>query len=208
MRLLQPLPKHNSNIRNMSNNINKQSFAIQRSLREDKKQQKSLCIWITGLSGAGKSTIANHLELALHEQGKHTYILDGDNIRAHLNSDLGFSEQDRLENIRRIAEVARLMVDAGLIVVVASISPYARDREAARNLFSAGDFIEVYVNTPLAICEQRDHKGLYARAHSGQLPNFTGVNAPYEIPANPDVTIDSDEMSTETAVKQILKKIA
>lgn len=192
----------------MTNNITKQSFEINQALRESQKHQQAFCIWLTGLSGAGKSTIADQLEKALYAKGKHTYTLDGDNIRSHLNSDLGFSEEDRLENIRRISEVARLMFDAGLIVIVACISPYTREREFARSLFSHGKFIEVYVNTPLLICEQRDLKGLYAKARSGQLLNFTGVNAPYEVPQKPELTISSDSTSADDAAQIILKLLS
>ena len=139
-------------------------------------------IWFTGLSGSGKSTIANALEIELHQQGKRTYILDGDNIRQGLNKDLGFTDADRVENIRRIAEVARLMMDAGMIVMTAFISPFRREREMARELIGSQNFVEVYVSTTLAVCEQRDTKGLYKKARNSQLPNMTEINSPYEAP--------------------------
>jgi len=151
--------------------------------------QKPSCLWFTGLSGSGKSTLANALEKKLFEMGKRTYILDGDNLRLGLNSDLGFTDSDRVENIRRVTEVAKLMVDAGLIVLVTFISPFDRDRKIARSKFEGGEFIEIYLNTPLEECERRDPKGLYKKARAGMLKNFTGIDSPYEPPSNPDITI-------------------
>ena len=145
---------------------------------------------IMGSSGSGKSTIANALEKKLHQTGIRTYILDGDNIRHGLNKDLGFTDADRVENIRRIAEVARLMAEAGIIVLTAFISPFRAEREMARSLFDDGDFIEVFVETPLAVCEARDAKGLYAKARRGEIPNFTGIDSPYEVPLNPEICLD------------------
>ena len=150
--------------------------------RANALKQKARCVWLTGLSGSGKSSLAQALEIALHENGHHVYILDGDNVRHGLNSDLGFSDADRVENIRRIAEVAHLMVDAGLIVIVAFISPFRADREFARQLFDSEEFLEVFVNTPLELCERRDIKGLYLKARLGEIKNFTGISSPYEPP--------------------------
>lgn len=172
-----------------SDNIHAQALSITKSKREKLKGHQGKVIWFTGLSGSGKSTLANALELELHEQGKHTYLLDGDNIRQGLNKDLGFTEADRVENIRRIAEVAKLMMDAGLIVLTAFISPFKREREMARELIGKENFIEVFVNTPINICEERDPKGLYKKARDGKLPNFSGISSPYEPPEHPDIEI-------------------
>ncbi|MOA04610.1 Adenylyl-sulfate kinase [compost metagenome] len=165
-------------------------------------------IWFTGLSGSGKSTIANALEKELHAQGKRTYILDGDNIRQGLNKDLGFTDADRVENIRRVAEVARLMMDAGLIVMTAFISPFHAEREMARELIGQENFIEVFVNTSLEVCEQRDPKGLYKKARSGQLPNMTGISSPYEAPLNADISISTTRMGIEETLAFILAAMA
>lgn len=164
-------------------------------------------IWLTGLSGAGKSTIANELEVALNARGKHTYLLDGDNVRAGLCSDLGFSDQDREENIRRIAEVAKLFIDAGLIVTTAFISPFRRDRELARKIIGECHFIEVFIDTPISECERRDPKGLYSKARSGLLKNFTGIDSAYEPPAAPNIHINTIEDSVAHAVSKILEVI-
>ncbi|MBA1381638.1 adenylyl-sulfate kinase [Pseudomonas brassicacearum subsp. neoaurantiaca] len=163
------------------------------------KAQRPRCIWLTGLSGAGKSTLANALEVQLHEQGLHTSLLDGDNLRQGLCRGLGMDAEARTENIRRIAEVARLMVDAGLIVIVAAISPFRADREAARQLFPQGTFLEVYVSTPFEVCAQRDPKGLYREARAGRIKNFTGLDSPYEAPLAPDCEINTDEVETDLA---------
>jgi adenylylsulfate kinase len=173
--------------------------------RRKLKGHKSCIIWFTGLSGSGKSTIAHALEEELYKRGIHTYILDGDNIRTGLNKDLGFSEEDRKENIRRIGEVAKLFVDAGIIVLVAAISPYKRDREFVRNLVEPGEFIEVYVKCPLEVCEMRDPKGLYKKARQGLIKNFTGIDDPYEEPENPEILIESHRESVPQAVNKILK---
>ncbi|MDI9259795.1 adenylyl-sulfate kinase [Alicyclobacillus sendaiensis] len=164
----------------------------------------SCVVWLTGLSGSGKSTIACALELALHERGVHTYLLDGDNLRHGLNRDLGFSADHRAENIRRAAEVAKLFVDAGIIVICGLISPYRRDREAARALFEPGEFIEVFVDCPVEVCKSRDPKGLYRRALAGEIKGFTGIDDPYEPPEAPDVVVRTDRMSIEACVKAIL----
>ncbi|WP_349308025.1 MULTISPECIES: adenylyl-sulfate kinase [unclassified Pseudofrankia] len=168
--------------------------------------EKPAVVWFTGLSGAGKSTIANLVEKRLHDQGFHTYLLDGDNIRHGLNKDLGFTEADRVENIRRIAEVARLMVDAGLIVLTSFISPFRAERQLARDLLDPGEFIEVHVDTPLEVAESRDRKGLYAKARAGELTNFTGIDSPYEPPSHPDIHLDaSGTISPETNANQVVE---
>lgn len=161
-------------------------------------------VWMTGLSGAGKSTIANLVEKKLHSLGKHTYTLDGDNVRHGLNRDLGFTDAERVENIRRIAEVAKLMTDAGLIVLVSFISPFAAERRMAREKFEDGEFIEVFIDAPLETVEARDPKGLYKKARQGELKNFTGISSPYERPEHAEITIHSDKMSPEEAAEKIV----
>jgi len=188
-------------------NVHKQALTITRQEREQLNGHRGRVIWFTGLSGSGKSTLANALEVALHARGRRTYLLDGDNIRQGLNKDLGFTEADRVENIRRIAEVARLMMDAGLIVLTAFISPFRREREMARELVGPGNFLEVYVNTPLQVCEQRDAKGLYRKARQGQIPNFTGVNSPYEVPEQPDVVLSGADGPQEQGIALLLRKL-
>lgn len=191
-----------------ASNIHKQVLAISRADRETLNCHQGKVIWFTGLSGSGKSTIANALEVTLHKRGYRTYILDGDNIRHGLNKDLGFTDADRVENIRRIAEVAKLMLDAGLIVMAAFISPFRREREMAKNLIGPDNFVEVYVSTSLEVCEQRDVKGLYKKARSGSLPNLTGVDSPYEAPESPDVEIDCAHRSIEEVIVALLEKVA
>lgn len=186
-------------------NVHHQALSITRENREQQNGHKGKVIWFTGLSGSGKSTIANALEKALHQQGRRTYILDGDNIRQGLNKDLGFTDADRVENIRRIAEVAKLMMDAGLIVMTAFISPFRREREMARELIGRDNMIEVYVNTPLEICEQRDSKGLYKRARQGLLPNMTGIDSPYEIPEQADCIVDGLQDQLESSVLKLIE---
>ena len=166
------------------------------------------CIWLTGLPAAGKTTLASALEQRLRELGRMTCVLDGDSLRQGLCRDLGFSEADRVENIRRVAEVARLMVDAGLTVMVALVSPYREQRRLARQLLSDGEFVEVFVDTPLEECERRDPKGMYARARKGELQDFTGIGSRYERPENPDVRIDSSVMSVEESVERVLRLLA
>lgn len=187
-----------------SSNIQNQFFEINKEARATLNQQKPLCLWFTGLSGSGKSTIANALENELFHMGKRTYILDGDNVRQGLNHDLGFTEADRIENIRRVAEVAKLMVDAGLIVLVSFISPFQKDREMARRKFEDGEYIEIYVDTPLEDCEQRDPKGLYIKARNGLIPNFTGIDSIYEVPNNPEISIETKNASALISTKKLI----
>jgi bifunctional enzyme CysN/CysC len=189
-------------------NVHRQSLSIDRAAREKLNGHPGKVLWFTGLSGSGKSTIANALEVELHARGMHTYILDGDNIRQGLNRDLGFTDTDRVENIRRIAEVAKLMMDAGLIVMTSFISPFRRERDLARELIGPENFIEIFVDTPLEVCEQRDVKGLYKKAREGKIPNMTGVNSPYEAPHAADVTIRTQEIPLEesvTALRDLLE---
>ena len=181
--------------------------SIGRSDREELNGHRGALVWLTGLSGAGKSTIALALERQLHDRGIHSYLLDGDDLRQGLNSDLGFMPENRVENIRRAGEVARLMVDAGLVVLAAFISPYRADRQMVRERFARGDFLEVFVDTPLAVCEQRDPKGLYVRARSGEVPNFTGVSAPYEEPQAPELRIDTTTCTADGAAALILEHL-
>ncbi|MGY5810803.1 sulfate adenylyltransferase subunit CysN [Rhizobium sp. LEGMi198b] len=188
-------------------NVHRQMLSITRQDRERLNEHRGKVIWFTGLSGSGKSTLANALEIELHNQGKRTYILDGDNIRQGLNKDLGFTDADRVENIRRIAEVAKLMMDAGLIVLTAFISPFRREREMARELIGPENFLEVFVDTPLDICEQRDPKGLYRKAREGKLPNMTGVNSPYEAPTSPDFVIQGVSTPLAESVKRLVDYI-
>ena len=187
-------------------NVHSQALTVSRAQREQLNGHKGKVIWFTGLSGSGKSTIANALEVALHGRGYRTYILDGDNVRQGLNKDLGFTDADRVENIRRIAEVAKLMLDAGLIVMTAFISPFIRERQMARDLIGADNFVEVYVSTSLEVCEQRDVKGLYKKARNGQLPNLSGIGSPYEAPTEPDLQITSGTSLTE-AVERLLSEV-
>ena len=188
-----------------ASNIHWQALELTKAARAAQKHQEPRCIWFTGLSGSGKSTLANLLEKRLHAEGKHTYLLDGDNVRHGLNRDLGFTEADRVENIRRIAEVAKLMVDAGLVVLVSFISPFRNERRMARELFAAGEFVEVFVDTPIAECERRDVKGLYAKARRGELANFTGIDSPYEAPEQPEVRVQTAGIQPEVCVEQILQ---
>ena len=190
-----------------SKNIHLQELTINKKHREKLNGHKGRVIWLTGISGSGKSTIANALEKLLYKKSKKTYVLDGDNIRHGLNKDLGFTDKDRVENIRRVAEVAKLMCDAGLIVITAFISPFRIEREMARSLFKKDEFKEIYISTPLNVAEKRDPKGLYKKARSGEIPNFTGISSPYEEPIKPDLTIKTDKKSVTSAVKEIEKLI-
>jgi bifunctional enzyme CysN/CysC len=191
-----------------SQNIHWQALDVGKPVRAAQKGQRPRVVWLTGLSGAGKSTIANLLEKRLLAAGRHTYLLDGDNVRHGLNKDLGFTEEDRVENIRRVAEVARLMVDAGLIVLVSFISPFRAERQMARELVGEGEFIEVFVDTPLSEAERRDVKGLYRKARAGELKNFTGVDSPYEPPLAPEIRIDTTRLSAEQAAEEIFRALA
>jgi bifunctional enzyme CysN/CysC len=188
-------------------NVHWQAVDIDRAARAAQKGQHPRCLWFTGLSGSGKSTIANRVERELHAQGFHTYLLDGDNVRHGLNRDLGFTDEDRVENIRRVAEVARLMVDAGLIVLVSFISPFRAERRMARALFEPGEFIEVFVDTPLAECERRDEKGLYAKARAGLLPNFTGISAPYEPPEAAELVLDTTRLDVDASAEAVIEQL-
>jgi bifunctional enzyme CysN/CysC len=187
-----------------ASNIHRQAVSVDKAARAALKQQRPVVVWFTGLSGSGKSTIANALEKKLLALGRHSYLLDGDNVRHGLNRDLGFTAADRVENIRRIGEVARLMVDAGLIVLTAFISPYRAERQMARALFAEGEFIEVYVDTPLDVAERRDVKGLYRKARRGELKNFTGIDAPYEAPTAPELRLDTVGYTAEEAAEHVL----
>ena len=178
---------------------------VSKSERAKLKQQRPCILWFTGLSGSGKSTIANEVERRLHQRGKHTYLLDGDNVRLGLNSDLSFSDADRVENIRRIGEVSKLFVDAGLIVLTAFISPFKEDRNRVREMMQEGEFIEIFIDTPLRVCERRDPKGLYKKARKGEIAEFTGVSSPYEAPQEAELHIQTENMSVSTAAKSVLE---
>ncbi|MCB9955499.1 MAG: sulfate adenylyltransferase subunit CysN [Caulobacterales bacterium] len=186
-------------------NVHWQDLDIDKSSRAALKHQKPCILWFTGLSGSGKSTVANLVEKRLHDLGRHTYILDGDNVRHGLNRDLGFTDEDRVENIRRVGETAKLMVDAGLIVLVSFISPFASERRMARELVEDGEFLEVYVSTPLNVCETRDVKGLYAKARRGEIKHFTGIDSAYEAPQNAELTIDTSKIPATAAAEQIVE---
>ena len=185
-------------------NIVWHNHQVSKEDRSNLKEQRSCVLWFTGLSGSGKSTIANAVEAKLLELEKHTYLLDGDNIRMGLNKGLSFSETDRVENIRRIGEVSKLFVDAGVIVLTAFISPFVKDREQVRNLLNVGEFLEVFIDTPLEVCESRDPKGLYQKARTGEIPNFTGISSPYEAPANPEIWLKTNDLSVEEAASKVL----
>jgi adenylylsulfate kinase len=188
----------------MASNIVWHQHGVARAERADNMGQRPCLIWFTGLSGSGKSTVANAVDLALHQRGYHTFVLDGDNVRHGLNKDLGFTNEDRVENIRRIGEVGKLFTDAGLIVLSAFISPFASDRQLVRELLADGEFIEVHMDTPLATCEERDPKGLYGKARAGEIKNFTGIDSPYEAPERPEVRLNTAEMPVEECTETLL----
>lgn len=190
-----------------SENIVPHNHSINLEKRIEKNGHKPKLIWFTGLSGSGKSTLANALEVFLFNQGLNTYILDGDNVRSGLNNDLDFTEESRKENIRRISEVSKLFVDAGIIVLTAFISPFREDRQNAKELVGDQNFIEIFVDCPLEVCEKRDVKGLYAKARKGLIKNFTGIDSPFEKPENPDIYVNTDEMSLEDSLKIIKDKV-
>jgi bifunctional enzyme CysN/CysC len=188
-------------------NIHWQALDVDKPARADAKGQKPCVLWFTGLSGAGKSTIANLVEKKLHLMGRHTYLLDGDNVRHGLNRDLGFTDADRVENIRRVAETAKLFVDAGLIVMVSFISPFRSERQMARELFGEDEFFEVFVDTPLEVCEQRDPKGLYKKARAGLIKNFTGIDSIYEPPQAPEIRLNASAQGPEDLAESIIEQL-
>ena len=191
----------------MATNLVWHQHEINKSSRARAKNQKPGVIWLTGLSGSGKSTIANLLEKKLADDGKHTYLLDGDNVRHGLNGDLDFSDKDRVENIRRIGEVSKLFVDAGLIVITAFISPFKGERDYCRNLLGDKEFIEVFIDTPLEECEKRDPKGLYQKARSGDIKDFTGIDSPYEAPLSPEITLEFAGQSAQESAQQLFDQL-
>jgi len=191
--------------REKATNVVWHSHKVTREQREELLGQRGVVLWFTGLPASGKSTVANEVAHMLHERGHLAYVLDGDNIRHGLNKDLGFSPEDREENIRRIGEVANLFADAGIIAITAFISPYRRDRDRVRKLLGEGRFIEVYVNCPLEVCERRDPKGMYARARRGEIPEFTGISAPYEPPEAPEIELRTDLMSVEQCARVVVE---
>ena len=190
---------------NQDENIVWHSQTASREQKQQHKGHKPVLLWYTGLSGSGKSTIANAVEAKLFELGCHTYLLDGDNVRMGLNKGLTFSDEDRIENIRRISEVAKLFVDAGLIVSTAFISPFKADREQARSIVNEGEFVEVFIDTPLSVCESRDPKGLYKKARAGEIPNFTGISSAFDVPEAPELHVKTAEQSIEQSVEQIIQ---
>jgi adenylylsulfate kinase len=187
----------------MKENIIRQNYEVSQLDRNQANKHKSFLIWFTGLSGSGKSTIANALEHKLHQEGIKTYVLDGDNIRLGINKDLSFSAEDRSENMRRIAEIAKLFIDAGIVVMGAFVSPYKKDRKSIEYVVGNNNFVEVFVNTSLEACELRDVKGLYAKARKGEIKDFTGINAPYEAPEKPDIEVVTDNITVREAVDKI-----
>jgi len=188
----------------MTNNIVHHDHLVTKEKRLTKRAQKPCILWFTGYSASGKSTIANAVENILFEQGKLTYLLDGDNVRHGLNKDLGFDDNARVENIRRIGEVSKLFIDAGLIVITAFISPFQKDRDLVRSLVESDEFVEVFIDTPIEVCEARDPKGLYKKARAGVIPHFTGIDSPYEAPENPEVRVQTDLLSIEECAQVII----
>ncbi|MGR5341941.1 adenylyl-sulfate kinase [Vibrio astriarenae] len=192
----------------VSNDVVWHNSTVTHQDRVNQKQQKPVVLWFTGLSGSGKSTVANAVESKLLSLGKHSYLLDGDNVRHGLNKDLGFSDADRVENIRRIGEVAKLFVDSGSIVLTAFISPFISDRAQARELMQEGEFLEVFVDTPLEVCEQRDPKGLYKKARAGEIKNFTGIDSTYEAPVSPEIHLETADKSIEACAEYVVEQLA
>jgi bifunctional enzyme CysN/CysC len=190
-----------------ASNIHWQAVEVHKESRAAHKGQKPCVLWFTGLSGAGKSTLSNLVEKKLHSLGKHTYLMDGENVRHGLNRDLGFTDADRVENIRRIAEVSKLFVQAGLIVLVSFISPFRSERRMAREILQDGEFMEIYVNTPLEVCEKRDPKGLYKKARAGKLKNFTGIDSAYEPPDAPEIMVDSSNTPAEELAEMVVRRM-
>ena len=188
-------------------NLTRQQYAVKRQDRNKLNQHSSFLVWFTGLSGSGKSTLANLLEIELLSRGIHTYLLDGDNVRLGLNKDLSFSETDRTENIRRVGEVAKLIIDAGLVTIAAFISPFNSDREKVKKSVGIENYIEIYVNTPIEVCIERDTKGLYEKAIKGEILNFTGISSPYEIPESPSLIINTSEIANDQAISKILNLV-
>jgi adenylylsulfate kinase len=193
-----------SNEKMVSSNVVWHHATVTRARREALNGHRGAILWFTGLSGAGKSTLAHAVEERLHQMGCHTFVLDGDNVRHGLCGDLGFSAQDRVENIRRVGEVAKLFMEAGIIVLTAFISPFRADRERVRGMVGHGDFIEIYCDSPIEVCEQRDVKGLYKKARAGQIGDFTGISSPYESPDNPELTVNTGRDSLEECVRDVL----
>jgi len=193
-----------SKLSDTSSNVVWHQSTVSRRRREEKNQHKSVVLWFTGLSGSGKSTLAHAVEEKLYQLGLNTFVLDGDNVRHGLNKDLGFNDQDRKENIRRISETAKLMLEAGVITLTAFISPFKEEREMARSLMPHGDFIEIHCYCPLEVCETRDVKGLYKRARNGEIKDFTGISSPYEAPVKPELKIDTHKLSLEDSVQQVI----
>ncbi|CAA7621639.1 adenylyl-sulfate kinase [Magnetospirillum sp. UT-4] len=190
-----------------ADNVHWQALAVDKRSRAALKGQRGCVVWLTGLSGSGKSTLANHVERRLLAEGRHTYLLDGDNVRHGLNKDLGFTDEARVENIRRIAEVAKLFVDAGLIVLTAFISPFRAERRLARDLVEDGEFVEIFVHAPIEECERRDPKGLYKKAREGKIKNFTGFDSPYEVPESPELVLDTAAESPEVLAERIVEEL-
>ncbi|WP_143871260.1 adenylyl-sulfate kinase [Catenovulum sediminis] len=191
----------------MNENIVWHPSEVDKQQRAKQKKQKPCILWFTGLSGSGKSTVANAVESKLFEAGLHSYLLDGDNVRHGINKDLTFSDEDRVENIRRIGEISKLFVDSGLIVLTAFISPFQADRQMVRDLVEAGEFIEVFIDTPIEVCEQRDPKGLYKKARQGEIKHFTGIDSPYEAPLNPEITVKTAELNIEECADFVLQHL-
>ena len=191
----------------MTNNVIPQEFKLSRAIRNEQNKHSSFVVWFTGLSGSGKSSLANALEQRLFEDGYKVYVLDGDNIRLGINNDLDFTDAGRNENIRRVAEVAKLMVDAGIIVITSFISPFKMQRKAAKEVIGVNDFVEVFIDCPIEVCEQRDIKGLYKKARKGEIKHFTGINSPYEAPENPDISVPTNNQDIKECIDQIVKNL-